>query len=419
MASEQVIPDVVPASECAHIASEVLRAGAEILKPMIEHRQAQDSGRRAETKDGANDLLRDAIAAHGFEATPTGTDRTVAEHNALLDQIARELRDQNGLTDIYNDGVPTGSHDPGVNHIAYYPELAPYLADPRVLGVAKAMLDPHVRIAQLEINKTNGPAPKEGLSEGWMQRRGYHSDWPHDITHVAGGHVAQPFPDVCMALSTVWYLVDVGPENGSTWVVRSSGNLHQIHQATTVCLGLCCDIHYPEQVPGSHTDPRNPRGADDTIDGGGPIPGEMQVRATAGSVFMQDSRCWHSTATNPSDAPRTSLVARYCPWWLSTEFSRGQFGFGGCNNARVPREIYDSMPFEAQLLFRHNVEGVPDGIVIEKHLASMRNGSSDKRSLDQPNEALLDYEALGAEALGELAGGDQPLAWKRETSAKM
>ena len=87
--------------------------------------------------------------------------------------------------------------------------------------------------------------------------------------------------------------------------------------------------------------------------------------------------------------------------------------------ARVPREIYDSMPFEAQLLFRHNVEGVADGLVIEKHLASMRNGSSRKGALDCPNEAVLEYEALGAAALQELAGGEQPLAWKRETSAKM
>lgn len=87
--------------------------------------------------------------------------------------------------------------------------------------------------------------------------------------------------------------------------------------------------------------------------------------------------------------------------------------------ARVPREVYDNMPFEAQLLFRHNVEGVADGLVIEKHLASMRNGSSNKGAMDRPNEAVLEYEALGLAALEELAGGEQPLAWKREASAKM
>ena len=81
----------------------------------------------------------------------------------------------------------------------------------------------------------------------------------------------------------------------------------------------------------------------------------------------------HSTATNPSDAPRTSFVCRYCPWWLSTEFSRGHYGFSGCNNALVPRSVYDGMPFEAQLLFRHNVANEPDGIHIQKHFQSLRN----------------------------------------------
>ena len=51
-----------------------------------------------------------------------------------------------------------------------------------------------------------------------------------------------------MALSTVWYFTDVGPLNGSTWV-----------------------------VPGSHRDLRNPRGADDDVDEHSPIAGEIQV----------------------------------------------------------------------------------------------------------------------------------------------
>ena len=52
------------------------------------------------------------------------------------------------------------------------------------------------------------------------------------------------------------------------------------------------------------------------------------------------------------------------------------------------------MPFEAKLLFRHNVDGVPDGIVIEKYLAATRNGSSNKQALDRPNEAVLEYHSI-------------------------
>lgn len=163
-----------------------------------------------------------------------------------------------------------------------------------------------------------------------------------------------------------------------------------------------------------HRDPRNPRGADDAVDGGAPIPGEMQVRAKKGSVLIQDSRTWHSTATNPGDHPRTSIVARYCPWWLSTEFSRGHHGFAACNNARVPRDVYESMDFEAQLLFRHNVDGEPDGLHIEKHLQALRNGSAAamKGNLVDPNEAITEYIETGAKALEELSGGEQPLAWR-------
>ena len=34
------------------------------------------------------------------------------------------------------------------------------------------------------------------------------------------------------------------------------------------------------------------------------------------------------------------------------------------------------MPYEAQLLFRHNVEDEPDGLHMTKHLQSIRNGAS-------------------------------------------
>ena len=67
-----------------------------------------------------------------------------------------------------------------------------------------------------------------------------------------------------MALSTVWYLGpdDVGSHNGGTWI-----------------------------VPGSHRDPRNPRGPDDGIDERAPIKGEMQCHCPAGSVFVQVQAC--------------------------------------------------------------------------------------------------------------------------------
>ena len=71
-----------------------------------------------------------------------------------------------------------------------------------------------------------------------------------------------------------------------------------------------------------------------------------------------------------------SCSCRSCPWWLSTEFSRGRHGFGACNNAVVPREVYDGFSDDAKLLFRHNAEGVADGLHVQKHLQGIRNSAT-------------------------------------------
>ena len=219
--------------------------------------------------------------------------------------------------------------------------FAEYLAEPRVLKVARAALDTHIRIMQTEVNKSSRPAEQPNSAEQ-LRRRGWHSDWPHDLTAYGPsdeqpwkhcGAVAQPFPDVCMALSTVWYLgpEDVTPFNGGTWI-----------------------------VPGSHKDPRNPRGPDDGIDQNAPIPGEFQVSAPAGSVFMQDTRIWHSGALNQSEHERTAVVCRYAPWWLSgNEFGNLHSG-GHALRTYVPREVYEKLSPELQLLYRHLAEGVED-----------------------------------------------------------
>ncbi len=225
--------------------------------------------------------------------------------------------------------------------IARNETFAEYLVEPRVLRVAKAMLDTHVCIAQTEVTKSSKPKG-EAISEEQLLLRRWHSDWPHDLTAYGGsseepwyhsGAVAQPFPDVCMALSTIWYLgpEDVTPYNGGTWV-----------------------------VPGSHIDPRNPRGPDDGIDERAPIPGEFQISAPAGSVFMQDTRLWHGGAANQSEHERTTVVCRYAPWWLSgSEFGNLHSG-GNTLRTYVPREVYSRFSPELKLLYRHLAEGEED-----------------------------------------------------------
>jgi hypothetical protein len=164
-----VVPNVIPADEVDCVAANVLRAGEKIGAAARAFRESSGSV-QADMREGWADLAKDAITARGFEPDSAST-RSVEQHNHLLASVAEELREAHGLTDPYRSSVPTGHIDPGVNHIAYYPELSRYLADPRVLGIAKAVLDPHVRIAQLEINKTNHPSPPDRLQVRWLLAR--------------------------------------------------------------------------------------------------------------------------------------------------------------------------------------------------------------------------------------------------------
>lgn len=266
----------------------------------------------------------------------------------------RELERSRRPDEELGDGpfLPPVPPDSELCDVARNEVFAEYLTESRVLRVARAMLDPHVRILQLEVNKSSRPAGP--LTEEQLRRRGWHSDWPHDLTAYGPteeapwkhcGAIAQPFPDVCMALSTVWYLgpEDVTPFNGGTWI-----------------------------VPGTHKDPRNPRGPDDGINENGPIPGEFQVSAPAGSVFMQDTRIWHSGATNQSEHERTAVVCRYGPWWLSgNEFCNLHSG-GHALRTSVPREVYDRFSPDLQLLFRHLVDGEVDVMQPEKQADAIR-----------------------------------------------
>jgi hypothetical protein len=183
-------------------------------------------------------------------------------------------------------------HAPAVNEITFNPLFRNFLIDQRMLAVAKGMLDTHVRISQTETHKGRPAHSAHG--------RSWHSDWPHDLSAYGPndeepwrhcGAVRQPFPDVCMALSTVWYLgpEDVSAANGGTWI-----------------------------VPRSHKDPRNPRGPDD-----GTFPVQNSVYhlhawiCALGHILVQsgprERRCIlpSSSATQPAWLRSFLLKSRY------------------------------------------------------------------------------------------------------------
>ncbi|MEM7536385.1 MAG: phytanoyl-CoA dioxygenase family protein [Chloroflexota bacterium] len=224
------------------------------------------------------------------------------------------------------------------NDIVWMPQYAQHVASPYITAVARHVLDDHLRIAQLhhriiETTKADGTPGGFGHVQyrGRADTREWHTDWPHDLSAYGAGDpgrnvgcIRRPFPDVTMCLVMIWYLTDVDEDSGATWV-----------------------------VPGSHKDDRNPRGPEDNMLVTAPIPGDMQVSAPAGSVYIQDSRSWHSSAMhNPSGRDRVAIVNRWCPWWLSVD----DYAPRGIENTvcqPLSHEEYLALPAALQPLMRH------------------------------------------------------------------
>jgi hypothetical protein len=221
-----------------------------------------------------------ALRTHGF---------AVIDHVIPATAVARVRREvadatpriqANGLSrELVRRGNPRLPHSPTANAVLFLPHLSEFLAHEAVLGVAREMLDDHVRIAQFNTRPIPADPPEvvagPATSDRGPTRREWHTDWPHMIHggsnagQPASKHMGsirkrtgQPFPPICMCLSCVWYLTDVGPESGGTWV-----------------------------VPRSHLDHRNPFGPEDGITRSAPVPGEVQIVAEAGSIYIQDTRC--------------------------------------------------------------------------------------------------------------------------------
>ncbi len=208
--------------------------------------------------------------------------------------------------------------------INYDQSLAPYLAEPRLLGLCKALLGEHVRISFTTCLSTF-PGNQRGL---------LHADWPFNQLNTS--HIPAPYPDAVGHLTTIWMLSPFTIENGGTPVVS-----------------------------GSHRARNNPSG-DMAVDMESPYPTEVQATGPAGSVLVMDSRLWHAIGPNRSSAPRVAVVVRFAPWWLnldvlrpgSDERKRQVEETGRDENLvpLVPVEVFDGLPDAVKPLFRHWVE---------------------------------------------------------------
>ena len=85
--------------------------------------------------------------------------------------------------------------------------FVPYLAEPRILGTAAALLGDFVRISCTDCVITN-PGSERGY---------WHADWPYNATNST--HVKAPYPDALMHLSSIWMLTGFSAANGGTFIV--------------------------------------------------------------------------------------------------------------------------------------------------------------------------------------------------------
>eukprot|EP01052_Picozoa_sp_SAG31_P011937 SAG31_NODE_688_length_12807_cov_6.395814_5_plen_219_part_00 len=202
-----ILEGIIPVDRIEFVRGGVIAANRRHRK----HTQAITEGKAVEKiPPKTRELVENELARIDPELKASN-DRTEKIH--MLDGVCAKLR-ESGVNDLYEidgtlDRAPLPKHE-----IANFPAFADHLCNPRLLNVVRGVLDPHVRCYQLEFGKVLQP----NASKKATMDRGWHTDPPHDLSYPPGA-VTQPFPDACISLVTVWYLVDVDAERGGTFVL--------------------------------------------------------------------------------------------------------------------------------------------------------------------------------------------------------
>jgi hypothetical protein len=379
---------------------------AEVLTKDLKRTRAYASSAVINSADEVVDVCSHSLSRYGFcvidDVIPTDKveavrDEAVAAEGRVSENIKaiRELFDGKDLCPEEVLGLAAAEgldmrpvrrvgHPPKPpNDIVWMPKYAEHLANPVVTAVARHVLDDHLRIAQLhsrtiQADKADGTLGGFGSLKyrGRANTREWHTDWPHDLSaygrddpYQNAGCIRQPFPDVAMCLVMIWYLTDVDENSGGTWA-----------------------------VPGSHKDKRNPRGPADNISVTAPIPGDMQVSAKAGSVFIQDSRNWHASAMhNPSGRNRVAIVNRWCPWWLAVDdYAPGKTFSTNMVCRPLSHSEYFALPKDLQPLMRHLCPDEHDTLqapVLDRAREAGLRTQLGFRQLDENPDALAEANA--------------------------
>ena len=327
---------------------------------------------------------------HAIRAEIEAAQTTIARNMQGIQELAaqgdlegRDLLDRAAANGLELRPVRRVGHPPKPpNDIVWMPQYAQHLANPVVTAVARRVLDDHLRIAQLhprfiEADKKDGTKGGFGSVKlrGRADTREWHTDWPHDLSAYGrddpaqnAGCIRQPFPDVAMCLVMIWYFTDVDEDSGGTWV-----------------------------VPGSFRDKRNPRGPADGITVTAPVPGDMQVAAKAGSVYIQDSRSWHASPMHNTGQKRIAVVNRWCPWWLSVDdYAPGHKVSTNIVCRPLSHAEYRALPADLQPFMRHLCPDERDTLqqpVLDRAQAAGQRNQLGFRKLEEDPDSLAEANA--------------------------
>jgi hypothetical protein len=244
----------------------------------------------------------------------------------IPDDAVTVVREGLGAVDLPEDTFGGGQPGPGKkvrSVINYNQSFAPHLVDDRVLGPCEALLGPHVRILETLYS-----------SDICTDRGRWHADWPFAQDDSIPGRIPAPYPDVAMAITTLWMLVPFTVRNGGTLV-----------------------------IPGTHRETNNPTGDYYGVGAFESHPDELQVEGNAGSVLMFDARLWHARPINHSGVLRPMLRVLYVPWWMNLDvFKEGSLdrlhlveeqGLEWPIVDLVPAAVYAKLPEDVKAVFGH------------------------------------------------------------------
>ena len=258
------------------------------------------------------------------------------------------------------------------NDIIWLKKYSNYLANEHIVEFAKKILDDHLKISQLHIkniaSQDNSSKSKFKLDDFGLPRiingnentREWHTDWPHDPWAYGAsnenenlGALRLPFPDLTFGLVMLWFLTDVDENSGGTFI-----------------------------IPKSHKFKDNPRSSMD-ISVVSPIEGEIQIKAKAGSVFIQDTRLWHSSSINLNKSQkRVAVLNRWYPWWLSVDDYAPESRFNIVCRP-LSNNDYKNLPEKLKPMMSHLCPNVKD--LIQKPLIE-RSSKAAKSKIKQYKE---------------------------------